>query len=151
MLKKHFWFRFQDGGIFEFGSPDNWFDEAATRTDWPLYNKNCLNTNEAVALARVAFHRLGYLPADSYVDASPKEFEIASSESGKKNSMLIAALSGTIWRKIKSQPMNIASNLMLICSGNGLLECPCFCPWTAPDHFPKLTLCRNWNRSIGNE
>ena len=78
MLTNHLWFAFVAGYVNEFGSPDDWFEEAATRTDWPAYSgKTCMTTNEAVDFARACAGKLGHAPADLHMNLPPSEFENA--------------------------------------------------------------------------
>lgn len=78
ILTNHYWFHFVTGYVGEFSSPDDWFEEAATRTDWPSYSdKTCMTTNEAVDFARRCVAKLGYAPADLHMDSPPSEFENA--------------------------------------------------------------------------
>lgn len=77
ILTNHYWFMVAQGYVGGFSSPDNWFEEKGTRTDWPRYrSKDCLTTNEAIELARRAFRKLGYQPKD-HLDGTPTEFENA--------------------------------------------------------------------------
>jgi len=78
MLTNHFWFRFQYGFVTEFGSPDNWFEEAATRTNWTYFDdKSCMTTNEAIEFARNSIRQLGYKPEEIHMNKPPSEFENA--------------------------------------------------------------------------
>jgi hypothetical protein len=78
ILTNHYWFHFVAGYVGEFSSPDDWFEEAATRTNWPSYSgKTCMTTNEAVEFARACVGKLGYAPADLHMNLPPSEFENA--------------------------------------------------------------------------
>jgi hypothetical protein len=75
MLTNRDWFSFVAGYISQFGSPDNWFEEKGTRTDWPLYSdKDCLTTNEAIEFARDTFRKLGHKPEDFHMDVPPTTY-----------------------------------------------------------------------------
>lgn len=86
VLTNHYWFIMANGYVGGFSSPDNWFEEAETRTDWPRFSrKSCLTTNEAIELARRTFNKLGYEPKDYHLDMPPTEFENAIEDRyGKK-------------------------------------------------------------------
>ena len=78
MLTNHMWFSFVAGYVNEFGSSDDWFEEAATRTDWPLYSsKTCMTTNEAIDFARGCMRKLGSVSEDVHMKKTPSEFENA--------------------------------------------------------------------------
>jgi len=78
ILTNHYWFTFMAGCVCQFGSPDNWFEEKETRTNWPVYtDKTCINTNEAIQLARDTFHKLGFKLEEPHIDAPPTTFAIA--------------------------------------------------------------------------
>ena len=78
MLTKHLWFSFVAGYVNEFGSPDDWFEEKATRTDWPLYSsKTCMTTNEAIDFTRGCIGKLGYAPENLHMNVPPSAFENA--------------------------------------------------------------------------
>lgn len=78
MLTNHYWFSFTAGCVYKFTSPDNWFEEKETRTDWPLYSrKDCLTTNEAINFARDCLRKLGYKPEDFHAARPPTTFDMA--------------------------------------------------------------------------
>jgi hypothetical protein len=82
IFTNHYWFMVLRGHVVGFGSPDDWFNEKATRTDWPRYSNNdCLTTNAAIELARNTFRRLGYPLEDYHLDRPPTEFENAVGDS----------------------------------------------------------------------
>jgi hypothetical protein len=84
MLTNHPWFSFVAGYVYEFGSPDDWFEEQATRTDWPIYSiKTCMTTNEAIDFARGCIGKLGYAPEALHMNMTPSAFENAS-DSGNR-------------------------------------------------------------------
>ena len=78
MLTNHLWFSFVAGYVNEFGSPNDWFEEKATRIDWPIYSsKTCMTTNEAIDFVRGCIGKLGYAPEDLHMNLPPSEFENA--------------------------------------------------------------------------
>lgn len=78
ILTNHLWFSFVAGCVNEFGSPNDWFEEKATRRDWPTYSsKTCMTTNEAIAFARGCIGQLGYAAEDFHMNLPPSEFENA--------------------------------------------------------------------------
>ncbi|HEY5297556.1 MAG TPA: hypothetical protein VIK59_06505 [Verrucomicrobiae bacterium] len=77
MLTNHFWFTFLAGFVTKFSSPDDWFEESQTKTNWAAFDQNCLTTNEAIEFARDAFQQLGYHPEDFHLDNPPTSFENA--------------------------------------------------------------------------
>lgn len=85
MLTNHIWFVFLTGFVTQFGSPDDWFDEADTRTNWPVFNaKTCMSTNEAIQFARQSFRQLNYHPRDFHLDRPPTRFENAVGKDNKR-------------------------------------------------------------------
>jgi len=79
MLTNHYWFSFLAGYVYQFGSPDNWFEEKGTKTNWPHYtSKDCITTNEAIEFARDAFRKLGYKPEDFHMNVRPTTFTNAT-------------------------------------------------------------------------
>jgi hypothetical protein len=85
MLTNHHWFSFVAGCVYEFGSPNDWFEEKATRTDWPIYSsKTCMTTNEAIDFARGCIGKLGYAPEDLHMNLPPSEFETASDSESRQ-------------------------------------------------------------------
>lgn len=78
MLTNHFWFSFVAGYVYEFGSPDDWFEEKAIRANWDRCgSEDCMTTNEAVDLARNCLRKLGYKPEDFQMNVPPTTFENA--------------------------------------------------------------------------
>jgi hypothetical protein len=85
MLTNRCWFSFMMGFVSEFGSPNDWFEERETRTNWPGFDgKNCMTTNEAIEFARNAIRQLGYKPEDFHMDKPPSEFENALDSQNKR-------------------------------------------------------------------
>jgi hypothetical protein len=76
MLTNRYWFLFFAGFVTEFSSPDDWFEESQTKTNWTGFDQNCMTTNEAIAFARNSFRQLGYKPEDFHVNELPA-FETA--------------------------------------------------------------------------
>jgi len=85
VLANHHWFSFVAGYVCGYGSPDNWFEEAATRTNWTYFDdKSCMTTNEAVEFARNSIRQLGYKQEDIHMDKPQSEFENALDGENKR-------------------------------------------------------------------
>ncbi|MGH7989152.1 MAG: hypothetical protein ACREDS_03015 [Limisphaerales bacterium] len=79
MLANHYWFSFVGGYVCQFGSPDDWFEEKETRTNWPRCDsKDCMTTNEAIEFARAAFRKLGYKPEEFHLNVPPTTYTNAT-------------------------------------------------------------------------
>jgi len=76
-LTNNYWFRFQNGYVGGFRSPDDWFTMADEYWDHleRYVGKDNMTTNEAIELARNSFRKLGYKPKDFHVDEPPTAFE----------------------------------------------------------------------------
>ncbi|HVU27045.1 MAG TPA: hypothetical protein VHG71_04835 [Verrucomicrobiae bacterium] len=79
ILTNHLWFTFLTGFITDFGSPNDWFEEGETKTNWPAFDeKTCMTTNETIQFVRDIFRELGYPPEKFHLNDAPTSFELAS-------------------------------------------------------------------------
>ena len=76
-LTNNYWFRFQNGYVGGFRSPDDWFTMADEYWDHleRYVGKDNMTTNEAVELARNSFKKLGYAPEEFQVNGPPTFFQ----------------------------------------------------------------------------
>jgi hypothetical protein len=71
LLTNYFCFTLENSFVCIFDSPNDWFEEAGTKTNWATLGKNCMTENEAIEFARNSFRQLGYKPEDFHLNESP--------------------------------------------------------------------------------